>query len=216
MAQELNHVPIKLPVETVVFDLGGVLIDWNPDYVYRHIYPDPVRRQWFFENICTHEWNLEQDAGRPLAEATAEKVAEFPEYAEQIQAFYGRWEEMLGEAIAPNVALLKQLRAQGNVRLYALTNWSQETFPIALDRFDFLQWFEGIVVSGLEGVIKPYREIYEILLSRYSIPAATSVFIDDNYLNVEGARAAGMQALHYTEADQLRKDLAPLLSSSTP
>lgn len=202
---------IKLPIETVVFDLGGVLIDWNPDYVYRHIYPDPEERQWFFEHICTHEWNLQQDAGRPLDEATAEKVSEFPAYAEQIRAFYGRWEEMLGDAISPNVELLRQLRHQDGMRLYALTNWSAETFPVARNRFDFLEWFEGIVVSGHEKTIKPFREIYEILLSRYSIPAGTALFIDDNTHNVQGARHAGMQAIHYNTPEQLRLDLGPLL-----
>lgn len=203
--------PLKLPIQTVVFDLGGVLIDWSPEYVYKDIYPAPRQRKWFFDNICTHEWNLQQDAGRPLAEATAEKVAEFPDYADEIRAFYGRWEEMLGDAIAPTVEILRALKDRGRVRLYALTNWSQETFPVAIERFDFLQWFEGIVVSGHEKTIKPFREIYQILLSRYSVPASTAVFIDDNRDNVVGARAAGMQALHYSTPEQLSRDLAPLL-----
>lgn len=210
----MTSTALTLPIETVVFDLGGVLIDWSPEYVYKHIYPDPVQRQWFFDTICTHEWNLQQDAGRSLAEATAEKIAEFPDYADQIRAFYGRWEEMLGDAIAPTVDILRRLREHNTVRLYALTNWSHETFPVALERFDFLQWFEGIVVSGHEKTIKPLNEIYQILLSRYSIPASTAVFIDDNRDNVAGAIAAGMQALHFTSPEQLKSDLAPLLEGS--
>jgi 2-haloacid dehalogenase len=195
-------------IKTVIFDLGGVLIDWNPDYVYREIYPDPVQRKWFFDNICTHDWNMQQDAGRPLSEATEEKVSEFPEYEDQIRAFYGRWKEMLGDAIYENVRLLDQVVKANGHRVYALTNWSHETFPVALDRFEFLQWFEGIVVSGEEKTIKPLREIYEILFHRYDIEPSKALFIDDNKDNVAGAVNAGMHAVHYTTHEQLRHDLA--------
>ena len=194
-------------IDTVVFDLGGVLIDWNPDYVFREIYPDPKERQWFFDNICTHEWNLQQDAGRSLQEATSEKIAEFPEYKLQIEAFYGRWEEMLGEQIDGTVQLLTELKDSGQVRLFALTNWSHETFPVAIDKFDFLQWFEGIVISGVEKTIKPLREIYQILLSRYSIDGKSALFIDDNKDNVQGSIEAGMHAVHFTSPEGLRDDL---------
>ena len=194
-------------IETVVFDLGGVLIDWNPEYVFKEIYPDPVERKWFFDNICTHDWNIQQDAGRPLDAATEEKVAEFPEYESQIRAFYGRWEEMLGDAIHENVKLLDQIVKSNGHGVYALTNWSHETFPVALDRFDFLQWFEGIIVSGEEKTIKPLREIYELLFHRYDITPSTALFIDDNADNVDGARKAGMHAVHYTGHDKLVGDL---------
>lgn len=197
-------------IDTVVFDLGGVLIDWNPDYVFKHIYPDPKERAWFFENICTHDWNLQQDAGRPLAEATEEKVKEFPDYESQIRAFYGRWEEMLGGAITDTVDILDRLRKNSDLRIYALTNWSHETFPVALERFDFLQWFEGIVVSGDERTIKPLREIYEILKTRYGIPGENAVFIDDNKGNVEGAHLAGLQGIHFRNAKQLEEELTSL------
>ena len=197
-------------VNTVVFDLGGVLIDWNPDYVYKHIYPDPVERRWFFDNICTHEWNLQQDAGRPLAEATEEKVLEFPEYEKQIRAFYGRWEEMLGGAIEETVEVLRKVNEADHLRLYALTNWSHETFPVAIERFDFLQWFEGIIVSGQERTVKPLREIYEILMNRYDIRGSEAIFIDDNESNVEGARNAGLHALHFQGANKLEQDLTTL------
>lgn len=194
-------------IDTIVWDLGGVLIDWNPDYVYREIYPDPTERKWFFENICTHVWNLQQDAGRSLTEATEEKVAEWPAYAEQIRAFYGRWEEMLGGPIMESVALLETLKAQSHLRLYALTNWSHETFPVALERYDFLHWFEGIVVSGVEKVIKPQKEIFEILLTRYAVPASNAVFIDDNIINVTAAKGVGMHGIHFTSPAQLKEDL---------
>lgn len=195
-------------IKTVIFDLGGVLIDWNPDYVYREIYPDPVQRKWFFDNICTHDWNMQQDAGRSLSEATEEKVLEFPEYEEQIRAFYGRWKEMLGDAIHENVKLLDQVVKANGHGVYALTNWSHETFPVALDKFEFLQWFEGIVVSGEEKTIKPLREIYEILYHRYNIEPSRALFIDDNQDNVAGAVNAGMHAVHYTSHEKLKDDLA--------
>ena len=199
-----------MSIQTIIFDLGGVLIDWSPDYVYREIYPDPAERKWFFDNVCTHEWNLQQDAGRPLHEATRAKIAEWPDYAPQIEAFYGRWEEMLGGPIKETVDLLQSLRAQPGLRLFALTNWSHETFPVALERYDFLQWFEGIVVSGIEKVIKPQPEIFEILLRRYQVDAESAVFIDDNMLNVQAAKQLGMEAIHFRDAAQLRLDLTRL------
>lgn len=197
-------------IKNIVFDLGGVLIDWNPDYVFRHIYPDPVKRAWFFEHICTHEWNLRQDAGYPLAQATEEKVAQFPEYATQIRAFYGRWEEMLGDALHDTVEILEELVSHPKYRVLALTNWSHETFPVALERFDFLQWFEDIVISGVEKTIKPEAKIYDILLTRNGLTAAETVFIDDSQKNVTGAKALQIEALHFTSAARLRSDLLAL------
>jgi 2-haloacid dehalogenase len=199
-----------MTVNTIIFDLGGVLIDWNPDYVFKHIYPDPEKRKWFFENICTHEWNLQQDAGRSLQEATDEKVNEWPDYEEPIRAFYGRWEEMLGGPIEESVTLLKELKEQENMRLLALTNWSHETFPVALERYEFLHWFEGIVVSGIEKIIKPHREIFDLIISRYAIEPAYSVFIDDNAKNVEASEKAGLTGIHFRSPEQLRMELAQL------
>lgn len=194
-------------IDTVIFDLGGVLIDWNPDYVYRHIFPDEQRRRWFFDNVCTHDWNLLQDAGRPLNEATEEKIAEWPEYETEVRAYYGRWAEMLGGSIDQSVKILSELRNANSTRLLALTNWSHETFPVALQRFEFLHWFEGIVVSGEEKTVKPLREIYEIIINRYSVDRKHALFIDDNRNNVEGAREAGLHAVHFTTPDNLRSAL---------
>lgn len=187
----------KPSVETIIFDLGGVLIDWNPEYVFRHIFPNEEQMRYFFENICTNEWNVQQDAGRSIEEATTEKVAEFPEYEEEIRAYYGRWKEMLGGPIQDSVEILKQLKTQGSHRLYALTNWSHETFPVALGLYDFLHWFDGIVVSGEEKTRKPFSDIYHILLNRYQVEPSTAIFIDDSLKNVAGAEAVGIRGIHF-------------------
>ncbi len=192
-------------IDTIIFDLGGVLIDWNPEYVFRHLIPDEERRRFFFENICTHDWNVEQDAGRTIAEATQVLVAEYPEWESEIRAFYGRWEEMLGGPIPETVELLRELRDRGEHRLLALTNWSAETFPVALERYDFLHWFEGIVVSGDEKTRKPFQDIYHTLLRRYAVDPSRAVFIDDGIKNVHGAESVGIRGIHFQNADQLRK-----------
>lgn len=195
------------PINTIIFDLGGVLIDWNPEYVFREVIPDPERRRFFFENICTHEWNIEQDAGRPLAEATELLVNEYPEWESEIRAYYGRWEEMLGGPIHETVDLLRELRDREEHRLLALTNWSGETFPVALSRYDFLHWFEGIVVSGDEKTRKPFADIYEILLDRYEVNPSQAIFIDDSLKNVEGAEAVGINGIHFQSTAQLKEIL---------
>ncbi len=197
-------------IDTIVFDLGGVLIDWNPNYVFDQLFDDQERKRYFFKHVCTHDWNLQQDAGRSLSEATEERVRLFPDWEEPIRAFYGRWEEMLGGPIDHTVELLKQLKAAGQHRLLALTNWSAETFPVALARYEFLHWFEGIVVSGEEGVIKPDRKIYEILVERYDLNPATCVFIDDNETNAAAAAQVGIKGIHFTSPQQLINDLASL------
>lgn len=198
----------SIAINTIIFDLGGVLIDWNPEYVFREVIPDPERRRFFFENICTHDWNVEQDAGRPIAEATEMLVTEFPEWESEIRAYYGRWEEMLGGPIHDTVELLRELRDRQEHRLLALTNWSNETFPVALSRYDFLQWFEGIVVSGDEKTRKPFADIYEILLDRYEVVPEEAVFIDDSLKNVEGAEIVGINGIHYQGTAQLRDTLS--------
>jgi 2-haloacid dehalogenase len=197
-------------LSTIIFDLGGVLIDWNPEYVFRHVIPDAERRRWFFENVATHDWNVEQDAGRPLQEATNALAAQHPEWEEEIRAYYGRWEEMLGGPIDETVELLRELRALGTQRLLAPTNWSAETFPVALERYEFLQWFEGIVVSGTERTRKPFPEIYKILLDRYAVTPHEAVFIDDSLKNVEGAEAVGLRGVHFQSAAEVRAQLAAL------
>jgi 2-haloacid dehalogenase len=196
-----------MQIDTIIFDLGGVLIDWNPNYVFDHLIPDPDRRQYFYEHICTHEWNIEQDAGRSLEEGTNLLLAQWPEWETEIRAFYGRWEEMLGGPIHDTVDLLRELRDKGEHRLLSLTNWSAETFPVALERYEFLHWFEGIVVSGTERTRKPFADIYQILLDRYEVTPERAVFIDDSLKNVEGAEALGIHGIHFTSAQALREAL---------
>lgn len=190
-----------------VFDLGGVLIDWNPRYLYRKLFAGDVEgMEKFLREVCTGEWNERQDEGRPWAEAVASLTREHPEMATLIEAYCHRWSEMLNGAIPGAVALLERLRAQG-VPLYSITNWSHETFGVALERFEFLGWFRDIVVSGRERTLKPRREIYEILLRRNTLPASECLFIDDVERNVTGAKAVGMQAVRFVDPETLEHDL---------
>ena len=197
-------------IKTIIFDLGGVLIDWNPEYVFKTVIVDDVRRAFFFEHVCPYSWNVEQDAGRTFADATNERVALFTEWETEIRAYYGRWEEMLGGPIQPTVDLFKTLKDNGLHQILALTNWSHESFPVAQQRYDFLEWFDGIVVSGVEKTRKPYLDIYQILLERYNVEPATAVFIDDSLPNVEAARSLGVYGIHFQSAAQLQADLAEL------
>jgi 2-haloacid dehalogenase len=190
----------------VIFDFGGVLIDWNPRHLYRKLMPDDAAIEEFLTTVCTLEWNERQDAGRPWREAVAELIERTPHQRSLIEAYWHRWPEMLGGPIETTVAIAADLRRRG-VRLYGLTNWSAETFPHARERFDFLNWFTGIVVSGEEGVIKPSPEIFGILLERFDLKASDAVFIDDNLRNVDAAAALGIDAHHYRSADALRSHL---------
>ncbi len=197
-------------INTIIFDLGGVLIDWNPRYLYRKLFDSEDEMEHFLAQITTSDWNEEQDAGRPLAEATDILVRQYPEQEALIRAFYGRWTEMLGGAIAETVDLLKELKDKGGQQIYALTNWSAETWPVAWERFEFLHWFEGVLVSGQEGMRKPHREIYELMEERFPLQLSTSLFIDDSLRNVEGARTVGLQGIHFTSAAALRQELQDL------
>ncbi|OUV61945.1 MAG: HAD family hydrolase [Gammaproteobacteria bacterium TMED119] len=191
-------------IKNVIFDLGGVLIDWNPAYVYLDVFEgDHKKMQWFFDEICTMDWNENQDAGYPLDQATEERVKMFPQYEQWIRMYYGRWEEMLGEAIEETVNILERFFQHPDYKVIALTNWSAETFPIALERFDFLHKFEGIVVSGTEKTRKPFPEIYELALDRYGLNAEETLFIDDNLRNVNAAEAMGINSVQFKNPKQL-------------
>ena len=193
--------------QAVVFDLGGVLIDWNPRYLYRKLLGDEAAVEAFLGQVCTPAWNERQDEGRPVAQATSEMCARFPEQAALIRAYYDRWEEMLGGPIEGTVEILEELFARG-VPLYALSNWSAETFHHARARFEFLERFRGIVVSGEERLIKPDPRIFQLLFQRYSLAPPRAIFIDDVLRNVDAARALGMTALHFRSPDELRAELA--------
>jgi len=197
-------------IEAVIFDLGGVLIDWSPDYVYRTIFNDETKMREFYNEVCTSEWNEEQDAGRGLKEATEELVARFPADEKNIRAFYDRWEEMLKGEIEGTVKVLKKIKDKNSVKLYALTNWSAETFPVALKRFEFLQWFDGRLVSGEEKMRKPFVEIYELLLKRFNINPTTAVYIDDNERNLKAPRELEMHAILFKSPSQLEEELKAL------
>lgn len=195
-------------IKTIIFDFGGVLIDWNPEYVYLDVFDgDREQMQWFFDTICTNDWNENQDAGHPLAKATEERVALFPEHEEKIRMFYGRWEDMLGDAIEGTVQILKKLIDSEQFQVVALTNWSHETFPVALKKFDFLHWFEGILVSGEEKTRKPFKDIYELTLERFNSIAEHSVFIDDNLRNINAAKELGINTIHFKNPELLKEQL---------
>jgi 2-haloacid dehalogenase len=194
---------------TVVFDLGGVLVDWDPRYLYRQLFDDPDEMEVFLAEVTTADWNAHQDAGRPWAEAVELLVAEHPQRRELIEAFHRRWPEMLAGEIPGTVDVLADLRSAG-VRLVALSNWSAEMFPVARERFDFLAWFEEIVISGDVGVNKPDRGIFEHLIENFGVEPAAALFVDDSSANVEAAKALGFRAIKFTDAGALRRELVRL------
>jgi 2-haloacid dehalogenase len=197
-------------INTIIFDLGGVLIDWNPRYVYRTIFKTEEEIDWFFENVATHDWNENQDAGYPIAKATEDLVAQHPEWEKEIKAYYGRWTEMLGGPIPGTVEIFRDLKQIPGLTTYALTNWSAETFHIALERYDFLHWFDGRVVSGEEKTRKPFHGFYQKLLDRYNVDPAKTLFIDDNLRNIKAGEELGIKGIHFHDPDQLKKELINL------
>ena len=196
-------------ITTVVFDLGGVLIDWDPRHLYRQMFSDPQEMEVFLRDVVSPDWNAEQDSGRTWAEATALLLGEHPEHEPMITAYVERWDEMLAGPIKGTVAILEVVRDAG-LRIYALTNWSAETFPRARPLFPFLEWFEGIVVSGDEGIRKPDPEIWHRLIARYAIEPATTVYIDDMPYNAVAATDLGFEAIRFESPEQLRTRLVEL------
>jgi 2-haloacid dehalogenase len=193
--------------QAVVFDLGGVLIDWNPRHLYRKMFDgDEEGMERFLSEICTSEWNARQDEGRSFAEATEELIARHPEQAELVRAFFDRWPEMVGGAINETVEILAELKGAGR-EIYVLSNWSAETFPYARDRFQFLDWFDFIVISGEIGRVKPNREIFDFLLEETGRRAEECVFIDDSPENTAAARDLGFDVIHFRSPRQLRDEL---------
>lgn len=194
----------------VIFDLGGVLIDWDPRNLYRRLFAgDTAAMEHFLTEVCSPDWNRQQDAGRPFDEGEAEAIARHPDKADLIRAWRRDFHEMIPGAIEGTLRILEELRAR-DVPLYALTNWSAETFAPQPARFPFLSWFRGIVVSGQDKLIKPDPRIFRLLLDRYGLDAAEAVFIDDVPANANGAREVGIHGIHFTDPDALRRDLAAL------
>lgn len=202
---------MKYRIDTIIFDLGGVLVDWKPEYVYRKIFNEDEKKvQWFLNTICTSDWNMEQDAGRTIEEAVRLKIEEFPEYEDWIRMFYNDWQHMFSGAIAENVELFKKLKATNNYKIYALTNWSAEKWAKALELFPFFNDFDGVVVSGQEKTRKPYPQIFNIILNRYNITPENAIFIDDNEENILAAKLLKLHAIHYKTTPQLIKKLHSL------
>ena len=198
-------------ITTIIFDLGGVLLDWDPLYVYTDNYFESLeKRDYFFSKVCTGEWNEEQDAGRSISEGTEALIKEFPGWEQPIRDFYGRWTDMLRGNIPETVEILRQLKQSSKYKLYALTNWQAELFQIALVRHAFLYWFDGRLVSGVEKTRKPFPEFYQLLLTRYTIDPATAIFIDDNLRNVAGGEAVGIKSIHFQSPAQLANELKEL------
>ncbi len=197
-------------IKNIIFDFGGVVMDWNPRYFFKDYFNDDERMEYFLKNIAVDEWNAEQDRGRPLKEGTEIQVAKHPDWEKEIRAFYDNWTTMLRSDIPENVAVLRKLE-NTDYELFGLTNWSHETFPYALENYDFFRIFEGkIVVSGEERLIKPDPQIWHVLLERYNLNPEESVFIDDNAKNIEVAKSLGFITVHITENTDLEAELKKL------
>jgi 2-haloacid dehalogenase len=196
-------------ISAVVFDLGGVLVDWNPRYLYRQVFSDPGEMEDFLARICTADWHRAHDLGAVTAESCRDLAARHPEYRDAIMAWAERSEEMVAGQFDQAVAVLSEVKAAG-IPCYALSNMEAETFPIRFARYAFMGWFDGLVISGLEGVAKPDRRIFEILLERYALVPSQTMFVDDVQGNVDAARALGINAVRYTGPGQLRQDLRAL------
>ena len=194
-------------IRHIVFDIGKVLIHYDPHIPFKRIIPDDARREWFFANVCTHEWNLEQDRGRTFADAEALLIEQYPDETDNIRAFRKHWHEMVSHPYDDSVAIMRDLIAQGR-DVTMLTNFSAETFVDARKLFPFLNEPRGVTVSGEIGLIKPDREIYDRHVRIFDLEPAATLFIDDSLKNVEGAQVAGWQAVQFVDAAQLRADLA--------
>jgi 2-haloacid dehalogenase len=196
-------------IDAILFDLGNVLIRWDPRNHYRDRFESEAQMEAFLAEVADNAWNHEMDLGKPFAQAIAERSALFPEHAHLLAEWKSEWERMLGGAIDDSVALLEELKA-GGYRLAALTNWSGETFPVARERFPFLAWFDDIVISGVEGMAKPDPAMFALALQRSGFVAERTVFIDDNLPNIVGAKAVGLHTVHFASAAQCRQELRAL------
>jgi 2-haloacid dehalogenase len=195
--------------KTIVFDLGGVLIDWEPRHLYSQLFSDEDELDFFLRAVCSPEWNSQMDRGKSFQLAMDELSEKHPVYTNQIQAYFSRWEEMISGPIPESVKILEELHQAGN-HLAALSNWSAETFPRIVNRFEFLNWFNPLIISGEYGVVKPDREIYQILLSALNKEPVDCVFIDDSETNIETAVELGFKGIRYFSPDQLKEQLENL------
>lgn len=198
-------------IKSVIFDLGNVLIYWDPKNLFNESYFDSVeKRDYFLSTICTDAWNEMQDAGRPISEATRDMIRQYPEWEPAIRDYYGRWTEMLNGPIKESVEIFRKLKDSKKYKIYALTNWNACLFEIALARYDFLDWFDGRIVSGEEKIRKPHTDFYKILEDRYGVVPEEALFIDDNLRNVNAAKELGYQTIHFKSAKQMEKEMTSL------
>jgi 2-haloacid dehalogenase len=196
-------------IDAVVFDLGGVLIDWDPRYLYRQLFDDPDEMTHFLGRICTTDWHRAHDLGVDTTRSCEQLARQHPRYADMIMAWAHRGEEMIRGQIDGTVEILAELRSAG-LPVFALSNMEPDRYVVRRDRFAFMNWFDGSVISGLEGVAKPDRQIFEILLERHELDPGRTAFIDDSPGNVAAARELGITALRFTSPDDLRRDLRGL------
>lgn len=194
-----------MDIDAVVFDFGGVLIDWNPRYLYKKIFQDEKEMEYFLTQVCTTQWNAGLDKGKPFRQGVKELSLVYPQYAEQIELYDLRWEEMCGEVIQGSVDLLYRLKK--HYPLYGLTNWSEEKFALTRPKHDFFDLFDGIVISGVEKEIKPEPRLFEILIRRYGLNPEKTIFTDDSLPNIKTAEKMGFQAIHFENPEKLEEML---------
>ena len=197
-------------IKNIIFDFGGVLVDWNPHYLFDKYFNDLDEANYFVENVCNSEWNAEMDGGKPFEQAVRERSAMFPKYAEALRLYQTNWMDTMGEEIPGMYDLIKSLKINGFPVIYGLTNWSAETFPTVQKTYRIFSLIDKIVVSGEVRQLKPNPEIFHTLLDKYSLKAEESLFIDDNLKNVEGAKAVGINAVLFRGVEKLREDLKNL------
>lgn len=202
---------IKSGIKNIIFDFGGVLVDWNPHYLFDQYFNDIEESNYFIENVCNSEWNAEMDGGKSFEQAVRERSAMFPQYAEPLKLYQTNWMDTMGEEIPGMYDLIKSLKENGFPVIYGLTNWSAETFPAVQKKYHIFSLIDNIVVSGEVKQLKPNPEIFHTLLNKYILKAEESLFIDDNIKNVEGAKAVGINALRFENTSKLKHDLEKIL-----
>lgn len=199
-------------IKNIIFDFGGVLVDWNPHHLYDTYFGDKDSADWFLGNICTMDWNMQMDAGKPFEQGVAEKIAQYPQWEKEIRLYWERWIDMMGDTIPNMYDWILQLKQQGYA-IYGLTNWSTETFIQVKDKYSIFQLMDGIVMSGEERVTKPDAKIYHILLNRYQLAPEECVFFDDNLNNVIAAQNIGIHAVQFQSTEQAKRELSKVTLS---
>ncbi len=206
---------IRIMIKNIIFDFGGVLIGWNPKHVFRKVFNTEEEVEWFLNNVCTMEWNEQQDGGKLIADAEKELTQKFPEWEKHIKTYYERWHEMLTGPIYKTVDILQNLERSANYNLFGLTNWSAELFPYAKKHYHFLNGFRDIIVSGEVKLKKPDPAIYHLALSRFNVKGEETIFIDDNLRNIESAERQGIHVIHFSSPNQLRSELSSRFGINT-